>query len=171
MKLICARTNKRRKRKGKKTDPIRLGNCLVPMQCTGNSGCFPRGKPAAIVRRLPVGFFYVCIFFSFLSFFLLLQVVSQIHFVCFNLSTIQCHFVFCAIKCLGLIMKWGRMPGGERRRTRQRSTIYLQKDEAGPPCCQSDQRYNFLKSDIGKAFERRDGAHMGFPECLATTLY
>ena len=33
---------------------IRLDNFLVPMQCTGNTGCFPRGKRAAIVRRYPV---------------------------------------------------------------------------------------------------------------------
>ena len=29
------------------------------MQCTGNSGCFPRGKRAAIVRRYPC---FVCVF-------------------------------------------------------------------------------------------------------------
>ena len=35
-------------------DDIRLDNVLVPMQCTRNSGCFPRGKRAATVRRYPV---------------------------------------------------------------------------------------------------------------------
>ena len=30
-----------------------LDNFLVPMQCTGNLGCFPRGKSTAIVRHYP----------------------------------------------------------------------------------------------------------------------
>ena len=35
------------------------------MQCTGNSGCFPRGKRAATVRRYPVfGLFSPCAVFS-----------------------------------------------------------------------------------------------------------
>ena len=41
-------------------DLIRLDNFLVPMQCTGNLGCFPRGKQAEIVQRYPV--FCVCFF-------------------------------------------------------------------------------------------------------------
>ena len=40
-------------------------NCLDPMQCTGNSGCFPREKRAAIVRRYPaVVFVFLCALFS-----------------------------------------------------------------------------------------------------------
>ena len=35
------------------------------MQCMENSGCFPRGKRAAIVRRYPVCFFPVCSVFVF----------------------------------------------------------------------------------------------------------
>ena len=30
------------------------------MQCTGYSGCFPLGKGAAIVRRYPCWFFFLC---------------------------------------------------------------------------------------------------------------
>ena len=37
----------------------RLDNFLVQMQCTGNSGCFPWGKRAAIVRRYPFFGFFV----------------------------------------------------------------------------------------------------------------
>ena len=37
----------------------RIITSLVPMQCTGNSGCFPRGKRAAIGRRSPV--FWLCV--------------------------------------------------------------------------------------------------------------
>ena len=35
------------------------------MQCTGNSGCFPWGKRAAIVPRYPVIFFLLSAVFSF----------------------------------------------------------------------------------------------------------
>ena len=38
----------------------RLDNFLVPMQCTGNLGCFPWGNRAAIVWRYPALFFPVC---------------------------------------------------------------------------------------------------------------
>ena len=31
------------------------------MQCTGNSGCFPRGKRIAIVRRYPVFWVFSCV--------------------------------------------------------------------------------------------------------------
>ena len=34
-------------------DYIRLDDCLVPMQCTVNSGSFSRGNRAAIIRRYP----------------------------------------------------------------------------------------------------------------------
>ena len=34
------------------------------MQCVGNSGCFPQGKRAAIVRRHPAFFFPLCAVFS-----------------------------------------------------------------------------------------------------------
>ena len=33
--------------------PSRVGHFPVAMQCMGNSGCFPRGKRASIVRRYP----------------------------------------------------------------------------------------------------------------------
>ena len=33
---------------------------FVPMQCTRNSGCFPRGKRAATVRRYPAFVFPLC---------------------------------------------------------------------------------------------------------------
>ena len=39
------------KRKKPQQQQIRLDNCIVPMQCTG---CFTRGKRAAIIRRYPV---------------------------------------------------------------------------------------------------------------------
>ena len=39
--------------RAKELDQIRLDNFVVPMQCTGNWGCFPRGKRAAIIRRYP----------------------------------------------------------------------------------------------------------------------
>ena len=47
-------------------DSIRLDyiTFLVPMQCTDNSGCFPRGKRAAIVRRYPDCFPFLCAVFS-----------------------------------------------------------------------------------------------------------
>ena len=38
---------------------ITLDYCLVPVQCTDNSGCFPRGKRAATVRCYPVRIFNV----------------------------------------------------------------------------------------------------------------
>ena len=39
---------------------ITLDNFLVPMQCTGNSGCSPRGKRAVIVRHYPAFVFLAC---------------------------------------------------------------------------------------------------------------
>ena len=41
--IFCLQSRKR----------CRLDNIIVPMQCTGNSSCFPRGKRAAIVRCYP----------------------------------------------------------------------------------------------------------------------
>ena len=37
---------------------IRLDHFRVPMQCTGNSGCLPQGKRAAIVWHYPAFFFF-----------------------------------------------------------------------------------------------------------------
>ena len=46
-------------------DYIRSHNFLVPVQCTGNLGCFPQGKRAATVQRYPVFcFFSQCAVFS-----------------------------------------------------------------------------------------------------------
>ena len=44
---------------------IRLENFLVPMQYTGNSGWFPLGKRAAIERRYPDLFYFLCAVFSY----------------------------------------------------------------------------------------------------------
>ena len=40
---------------------IRLYTFLVPIQCTANSGCFLRGKRAAMVRRYPVVLGFSCV--------------------------------------------------------------------------------------------------------------
>ena len=54
-----SKTTRPAKRKKTQQQQIRLDNCIVPMQCTG---CFPRGKRAAIVRRYPVVFlFFPCV--------------------------------------------------------------------------------------------------------------
>ena len=40
---------------------IRLDHFLVPVQCTGNSGCCPLGKLAAIVQRYSTVFVFPCV--------------------------------------------------------------------------------------------------------------
>ena len=44
----------------KKTTLLRLDNFLVPVQGTGNSGCFPGGKRAAILRGYPAILLPLC---------------------------------------------------------------------------------------------------------------
>ena len=41
------------------TMPIRLGNFLLSMQCTGNSGCFPPGKASSHSTVLPSCIFHL----------------------------------------------------------------------------------------------------------------
>ena len=52
----------------KRKNLIRLDNFLLPMQCTGNLGCFPRWKRAAIVRCYPAFFLLFFLYAVFLCF-------------------------------------------------------------------------------------------------------
>ena len=58
-------------------------------------------------------------------------------------------------------------PGGERRRPRQRPTIFLERARKGHR--QSDQLWNCFKGNVGETPERRGGSHMGLPELIDTT--
>ena len=58
--------------------------------------------------------------------------------------------------------------GGERRRKRKRSTIFLERTRKGHR--QSDQHWNCFKGNTGETPEKRGGAHMGLPERVDTIL-
>ena len=58
-------------------------------------------------------------------------------------------------------------PGGERRRPRQRPTIFLERARKGHR--QSDQLWNCFKGNVGETPERRGGSHMDLPERIYTT--
>ena len=61
-----------------------------------------------------------------------------------------------------------RREEGENDRKRKLKTIFLERTGEGHR--QSDKHWNCLKGNIGKTSERRGGAHMGFSECIDTSL-
>ena len=61
-----------------------------------------------------------------------------------------------------------RASGGERRRKKTRSTIFIERTREGH--CQSDQHWNCLKSNAEVTSEKRGGAQMVIPECVDIIL-
>ena len=61
-----------------------------------------------------------------------------------------------------------RSPGGEWRGKRKRQKNFLERTREVHR--QSDEHWNCFKGNFGDTFERRGGAHMGFPERIDTIL-
>ena len=61
-----------------------------------------------------------------------------------------------------------RSSGGERRRKKTRSTIFIERTRER--YCQSDQHWNCLKGNAEVTSEKRGGAQMVIPECVDIIL-